>query len=352
MRHISTLTTLLLCLLLGTAHAAGATDDAPQAQDEKFSFTGFTNITLISPAVGPIALSADDLGLFGSKHISQAFNPFFEAELAGNTFFQQGGNVLSNGYPHLLLERLFNDSYLTNNLTLRVGKMLSPVGEWNLIHVPPLVLTTVRPMTTIRGFSGFTSGASLIYNDAKGRLPDIQVYAQPWTELRSRPQDIVPAGRNYEQVSGLHLNWSLGLNDKVGLSVQNARITYSGDRQTLTGFNFSKQFGPLEFETEAFHTHISGTNTDRLKDNEQGDYVQSDYALNECWHLVGRYEYFADRGSRAAAISTTASKNSVLGFAYKTTSASPQVWKFESVKQTGQRLDIQSGLFASFSNLF
>ena len=353
MRHFFTLNILLLSLLAGGIHGAAATEplqQEPTSTPRSFSFTGFTNITLGSPSVGKIALSADDLGVFGSGHINQTLNPFFEAELAGTTFLQQGGDPLSAGYPHLLLERLFNDSYLTNNLSLRVGKMLSPVGEWNLIHVPPLVLTTIRPMTTFRGFSEFTSGASLIYNGNNAKLPDIQIYVQPWSELRSRPQDIII--RDYEHVSGAHLNWPFGLDDKLGLSVQHAQVRNTGEQQTLTGFNFSQDFGPLELETEGFRTHISGTNADRLRDSEWGGYLQAAYALNERWHVVGRYEYFADRGSINASIANVASINSLLGVSYKSTSASPRVWKLEYVEQHGQQLDISTGLYASFSNLF
>jgi hypothetical protein len=353
MRHFCTRNVILLSLLVGGIHAAAAEESFQQAQpanSSDFSLTGFTNVTGNAPSGGKATLNVDDLGVFGSGHINQEFNPFFEAELAGVTLLRQGGDPLAAGYPHLLLERLFNDSYLTSNLSLRVGKMLSPVGEWNLIHVPALVLTTTRPETTYRGFSEFTSGASVIYNGNDGSVPDIQVYVQPWSELRSRPQDIIV--RDYEHVSGIHLNWPLGLNDMLGLSIQNAQVKMTGEQQTLAGYNFSKEFGPVELETEAFRTHISGANGDRLQNNEWGTYLQGAYALNERWHLVGRYEYFSDRGSIINSISTVASRNSLLGVAYKSASASPQVWKLEYIEQYGQQLDIQTGLYVSFSNLF
>ena len=345
MRHLSTLNALLLGLLLGGIHTAAAGEESRQAQpvdSGNFNFSGYANVVVDAPSAGKVALLADDLSLFVTGHINQKLNPFFEAEIAKATLLRQGGDPLANGYPHFVVERIYNDSYLTNSLSLRLGKMLSPVGEWNLIHAAPLVWTTTRPMTTYRGFSEFTSGASLIYADARGVLPDVQAYVQPTSEIRPRPDDMVV--RRYEHVAGFHLNWPSGLNDKLGLSLQHARVKNTGEQQTLTGFNFSKEFGQLAFEMEAFHAHISGTNVARLRDNEWGSYLQGAYALNEHWNLIGRYEYFADRGYNRA------SENTLLGTAYK--SAPSSVWKLEYIEQHGQQLAVKTGLYASFSVLF
>ena len=40
-----------------------------------------------------------------------------------------------------LTERYYNDAYLSDDLTLRFGKMLAPVGAWNLFHAAPLVMS-------------------------------------------------------------------------------------------------------------------------------------------------------------------------------------------------------------------
>jgi len=348
MRHFSRLNALMLILLVGGNHAAIA-DEASQQEtpaklklNDDFSFSGYANVAFNAPSGDKATLSIDDLSLFASGHINQTLNPFVEAELAGVTLIQQGGDPLSAGYPHIVLERLYNDSYLTNKLSLRVGKMLSPVGEWNLIHAAPLVWTSSRPMVTYHGFSEYTSGASLIYAGTRGKLPDMQFYVQPGGEIRPRTLDLVV--REYEHVSGLHLNWPSGLNDKLGLSIQHAQIVGTDEKQTLTGFNITKELGPLELETETIHTHISGSNPLRVRDNEWGSYLQGSYALNEFCNLNVRFEHFSAR-----AYSRT-SENAVLGVAYK--SAPSTLWKLEYVNQYGQLLDIQTGLYASFAKLF
>ena len=345
MHPLSTLYVLLLSLLLGGIHNAVAEDTFQQTQPANlsvFNFSGYTSLVVDAPAGDKTTLSIDDLSLFITGHINQTVNPFLEAELDGVTLLRQGEAPLSKISPQTSLERLYNDSYLTNNLSLRVGKMLSPVGEWNLIHAAPLVWTTTRPITTERGFSDYTSGASLIYNDAKGRLPDVQFYVQPAGEFRPTPSS--RAIREYERVSGFHLNFPSGLNDKLGFSFQHAQVKNTGVQQNLIGFNFNKELGSLELESEAIHTHISDTNNAPLQDSEWGAYLQGVYALDERWHLIARYENFVDRDFSGA------SKNALLGIFYK--SASPLVWKFEYIEQDGRQLEIQTGLYASFSMLF
>src|SRR5207244_8441115 len=58
-------------------------------------------------------------------------------------------------------ERLYGDLAALDWLNLRVGKFLTPVGRWNLIHARPLVWTTSRPLVTELPFDRFTTGAML-----------------------------------------------------------------------------------------------------------------------------------------------------------------------------------------------
>ena len=150
--------------------------------------------------------------------------------------------------------------------------------------------------------------------------------------------------RNYVHVTGFHLNWPSGLNDKLGLSFQHAQIENTDEQQTLAGFNFNKEFGPLAFETEGFHARLTGASASRVRDNEWGAYLQGAYALTERWNLLGRYEHYVDRGYMSAA------GHSLIGVSYKP--APSTIWKLEYVKQHGQKLNISTGLFASFSAFF
>ena len=345
MRYLLILNALLLSSLTGGIHAATAEENPNQAQPAphgNFNYSGYVEVIASKPSAGKAKLVVDDVSLFITGHVNKWLNPFIETELTRITILQSGGRLFSNNTGDVDLERLYNDSYLTDNLSVRVGKMLTPFGEWNLVHASPLVWTTTRPMTTYRGFNQFTSGISLNYADARSALPEIQFYTQPGGEIL--PKRTLLFLRNYIHVTGFHLNWPSGLNDKLGLSFQHAQVEDTNEQQTLAGFNFNKEFGPLAFETEGFHAHLSGINAARVRDNEWGAYLQGAYALNERWNLLGRYEHYVDRGY------VTAAEHSLLGVSYKT--APSTVWKLEYVKQHGQQLNLSTGLFASFSTFF
>ncbi len=332
----------LLALGTHTALAGEASKRTRVVYPDNFNVYGYANVVAEVPSAGKSRLAVSDLSLFVTGHVNKWLNPFFEAELSNITVLQEGGSLFSNNSSDAVLERLYNESHLTSNLSMRAGKILTPFGEWNLIHAAPLVWTTTRPMTTYRSFNQFTSGISLAYADTRSALPEIQLYVQPDGEILPKPTSI--AARKYERIAGLHLNWPFGLNEKLGLSIQHAHVKNTGEQQALAGLNFSKEFDRLAFETEAVHALISGKNTARVRDNEWGVYLQGAYILNIQWKLLGRYEHFADRGYN------TASGNSLLGVSFR--SAPSTVWKLEYVKQHGQQLDVSTGLFASFSELF
>ena len=346
MRHLLTLNIFLLGLLAGgihaTAIAGGISDQKQPADPGSFTYSGYIEVIASKPSAGKTRLIVDDASLFIAGHVNKWVNPFIETELTRITVLQAGGRLFSNNSGDIDLERLYNDSYLTDNLSMRVGKMLTPFGEWNLVHASPLAWTTTRPMTTYRGFNQFTSGISLNYADTKNSLPEIQLYTQPDGEIL--PKRSLLFLRNYVHITGLHLNWPSGLNDKLGLSFQHAQVENTDERQSMAGFNFNKEFGSLAFETEGFHAHLSGFNATRVRDSEWGAYLQGAYAVNEHWNLLGRHEHFVDRGYK------TASEHSLLGISYKP--APPIAWKLEYVKQHGQRLNLSTGFFASFSTFF
>jgi hypothetical protein len=204
------------------------------------------------------------------------------------------------------------------------------------------VWTTTRPLTTFRSFPEFTSGIDLNYKQLHGKFPELSLYAQPGDELLPPPRSHVV--REYRQVIGAHLNWPISLSDEIGLSVQHAEVKHSDEDQTLFGFNARKMFGRFQIETEATYAHLAGANPLRVRDREWGVYVLGVYALSNRWHVMARQEYFLDRES------TGSSRNTLLGISYKP--EPPIVWKLEYVKQDGIRLDIDTGLYASFSVLF
>jgi hypothetical protein len=59
----------------------------------------------------------------------------------------------------LEIARLYAEVSANDLLRLRVGRFLTPIGQWNEIHAEPLTWTAVRPLTTYRSFAKYSTGA-------------------------------------------------------------------------------------------------------------------------------------------------------------------------------------------------
>lgn len=341
MAMLATLLTVAAAAASGTA--AGADYQLGQGYTAgAVNVAGYANVVADAARGAPARLVLDDLSLFVNGRVSQYLNPFFEVELSEGTLWRQGRRPLADLSPRFVVERLYNDSDLGAGFTFRAGKMLTPVGEWNMIHAAPLVWNVSKPMTTYRGFNRYTSGLGLNYLPPDGHLPELQLYWQPNGELIPKPAQMVV--REYVHAGGVHASWPIGLNDKIGVSLQRARVRGGDEAQTLLGLNASKTLGNLQLETEATYARLSGSNPARLREREWGAYLLGAYAVSDRLTLLARHEHFADRGAARG------SANSLLGLAYRPDPA--LVWKLEYVHSRGAALDVKSGMFGSFSVLF
>jgi hypothetical protein len=330
----------LVCLSAGPLASAADYELGQGIPAGDFLFSGYMNVVAQAPNGGANALMLDDLSLFVAGRVNRWVNPFLEAEISSLTLAQQGDGPTENG--HLVRERIYNDLRLSDTDTLRIGKILAPVGDWNLIHAAPLVPTTTQPLTTSRGFATYASGVSWLRETADTLLPDWQIYVQPGTEWFSRPAAVAP--RQFRDVSGAHLNWNLGINDKFGLSVQHGTLVSSDETYSLVGANFRRRFGRLALESETTVARWSGGNQPRAHDVEQGIYVLADYTLLKDWHGIAEAEYFQDHEH------SDPSRNILVGLTYKQRPA--VIWKIEYVDQLGTGHDIPTGWQASFAVLF
>lgn len=307
------------------------------------NIAGYSNLVLQLPEGQGKSLSLEDFSLFVTAHGNWLLNPFAEAELTDLSlvpFGPSGGKRAGGGA--FVLERLYNDSYLTASTTLRLGKMLTPVGEWNEIHAAPLVLSGVRPAVTYRNFGEYTTGAELRYADPFSRLPDAQFYIQPSGEFSERPRTITMY--QYRTLAGAHVSFPLGLIDKIGLSFQQSKDV-GGVDQSLYGVDYHYTIGKLTLQGEATFSDIShnGT-TSHVRDTEWGAYAAASYALTDQWSVYGWYEGYADRTSPSVA------HDLLFGVAYRP--RPPIVIRAEFLQNIGGRPVNPTGLLASWAVLF
>lgn len=324
------------------------------------NLAGYSSLVMAVPDQGRKAVALEDLSLYASAHLGSLINPFAEAELTGVNLGRwgrgSGAGGGASGLPqdrdgYVVLERLYNDTYLPGGFTLRLGKMLAPVGEWNQIHAAPLVLSTVRPAATNRNFSEYATGLSLLYSDAQAELPDVQVYWQPMEEFSARPDSIVDD--HYRLVEGVHISLPLTLLDKIGLSLQR-NIDAKGVEQHLYGADFHYTLGRLTLRTEWNYSTLSTPAALRTQasppTSEWGGFVAPSYALDDHWSVYSWYEIYAGRAAAANTTNAANAQDVLMGVAYRPHPA--MVVKIEYVQNVGGPPVNPTGLFASWSVLF
>lgn len=314
-------------------------------QTGHYHLSGYANIEVINRFGIPSRLDLDDLSLFAAGRINRWINPFTEVELSKHTLIRQGGGATQGDF---IVERFYNDLLFSEHETLRIGKILTPLGDWNLVHAAPLIPIITRPYTTARGFAAYVSGVNWMHDPENGVSPDLQLYVQPDNEWFKRP--VNQTIRNFHNVIGGHVNLPLGLVDKVGLSFQHGELIETGEAYILFGANGHQSFGKLKLESEAIISRFSGTvapGTTRYHDSESGIFVLADYSLTPKLHGILEAERYQDHTVN------TPSRSVLAALAYRPNAA--MVWKLEYIHQAGAAASIApitTGLKAAFSLLF
>ena len=327
----------LLIVIASSTHAEYTVGDGFETGNVFLS--GYSKVAWEAPTGKPQSLILDDLSFFASVSVNQYINPFIEAEITKAQFWQEGDGI---GFKNskLVLERLYNDVLLNDQVTLRIGKSLAPVGEWNRIHAAPLVWTTNRPITTRYSFSESVSGVNLQYTQQNNNV--FHLYYQPGSEWVPKPND-KNRPRDYEQVAGVSFDNYLSLENKLGFSVQHADVKNSNVSQWV--FSLDGQWKNTQFDIE-YQTTYAKINYHSVQSNseEWGGYIQGIWHFNDQWHAIVRPEYFLTRQND--------SQTSMLyGLVYRPQPAIS--FKLEYVDiNLKQSFGFSQGLFASMAVLF
>src|SRR5262249_26876861 len=133
------------------------------------------------------------------------------------------------------VERLYADIYFSDMANVRLGKFLTPIGRWNLIHADPLVWTTSRPLVTFQPFSSDTTGG-MLYGTVSplGKDLEYSLYAEVTDELNPDP-----AEQPFTEAVGLHLVSHLTGTTQLGVSYANfEREKEWQERHDLFGMDF------------------------------------------------------------------------------------------------------------------
>ncbi|EEF24401.1 conserved hypothetical protein, partial [Ricinus communis] len=85
----------------------------------------------------PFRANVSDMSLFVWWEGEGKLRFFSELDLEDPLVYQDGKQVTGK-HGYLALERAYADYLYSDRLNFRVGKFLTPIGRWNVIHAAPL----------------------------------------------------------------------------------------------------------------------------------------------------------------------------------------------------------------------
>jgi hypothetical protein len=290
-RAVHCLLALLLGLLaISDAQAAGDGDGVGRGWTlprTDLTLGGYASSSVNKLSDAPWSLDLDHLSLFLWWQGQGRFRFFSETDLEQAVQIQTRRVSADNAY--LAVERLYVDWTQSDALNLRIGKFLTPIGRWNLIHAAPLVWTTSRPLITQHTFPTNATGAMLYGTVTSiGAGLDYSVYGSVGKELRPNP-----AEDPFKEAYGVHLSYPLGPTVQMGFSFANFEQAQEvGERKNLLGVDAFWAQGGYEVSAEAaWRLSSEGSESD-----EKGAFVQGVAPLGGSFYAVARYEYFQPSG--------------------------------------------------------
>lgn len=208
---------------------------------------------------------------------------FSELELERPLAWNDDENF-SRKESRLDLERFYIDYNLSEKINFRAGRFLTPNSRWNLLHAPPLVWTTSRPLATTQLFPTATNGVML-----HGAIPlekgafEYKLFGEL---LEDQEQD--DEERQFEHVRGLRL--SLKNQSDIGISLLSFREQgLNAASYRMLGLDVVTTIKNIEVSAEAFQRFNTSN-----RDGGSGAYLQTAVPLNSLglqdWYWITRLE--------------------------------------------------------------
>jgi hypothetical protein len=261
--------------------------------------SGDLTLSLDVPEGEPIAFELDDVSLLARWDPFDRLGFFSELRLEDVVEVVEGEGVQTGG-GRVVPERLYADVLLAPAFTLRLGKVFTPFGLWNVINRTPFTWTVEAPAITEDVFPQRATGVSLLYQTTwRGWSVDATTYAPAQDAMTFGRADEtqrgllfggrVAAGRTLGQTFGRPVFGALGVN-AAGFRDRDTK-----EWRTATG---------LDLQGSVAGHEVTGELTWRLPENQrhllQGLYLQDAIPLVGKLYGVLRFEYFQPPRGAAA----------------------------------------------------
>ena len=175
MRHAAVVVVLL------TATAVGMAADRTETMAEGFHLSsdlwmaGDISFEAEVPETGPAAARLGDLSLLARWEPTTRVALFAELRTEDMIELREGDGANLGG--EVALERAYLEALLTPTVSVRLGRVFTPFGLWNVIRRAPLTWTVERPAATEDMFPEHATGLSVLHQTTwRGWMFDTTVY--------------------------------------------------------------------------------------------------------------------------------------------------------------------------------
>ncbi len=247
----------------------------------------------------------DDVAILVYGNFLSNFSYLVEME-ASPFYTNDYKNNSSQTHSEFHYERMYVNYSHSELINIRLGKLITPIGYWNLEPINVLRDTSSNPLYSYKMFPKFITGAnSNGYMNEDGSLK-YHLFLQATDDIDKdyiniRNDFFIGGALDYEVSYEIDLGASLGYYE-----------TYENKDVSLLQVNAKYDNYPYLVQTEWAYTHIQN-NTISASEYQFGGYFQGMYNINPKHAIVSRYEYFKDEQSNIN------SKNNILilGYSYR-----------------------------------
>ena len=253
---------------------------------------GYGNLVVSRNEGAPATLDFQDASLFVLWRLTQRLHVFSELEFEHVVEIDTEGD-LGSPNERFTVERLYADYTVADAFAVRGGTFLTPVGRWNLLHAPPLVWTTSRPLITDHPFDPNGTGA-MVHGSF---FPDAGVLSYTlYGQFAGLPEGN-PDFRPVDHAAGARLEFAPLSNLSLGASYRGAE--HRNGWSQLGGLDGLWQWSWFEVQGEALVERGTPGAT------QWGLYLQGAVELVSRLYLVERYEHYdGPRGAPADLIAS------------------------------------------------
>jgi hypothetical protein len=128
--------------------------------DSGLTIGGFTTFELERPDEEPAELALDGINFLAQFEPVDSFRVFAELEVGDLASWETSGGPVESD-PHANFERLYAEYSHGDALSVRFGKFLTPVGQWNLAPAEPFVWLPTQPAILEFGIDEHQTGVAL-----------------------------------------------------------------------------------------------------------------------------------------------------------------------------------------------